>query len=107
MNGVIVSNVITHTFIILVLALWASLAVRHFINRFSKTKNVSATVKDKYIVQGHSKIPNIFKGKLYVVVFSTGDETLSLYVSSFSYSGYKIKEKGTLRYRGNRVIDFK
>ena len=107
MNGAIISNVITQAFIILVLALWVFLTVRYFINRFSKTKNVSATVKDKYIMQCHSKIPNIFKGKLYVVVFSTGDKTLSLYVSSFSYSGYKLKEKGTLRYRGNRVIDFK
>ncbi len=107
MDGITVSNVITHIFVILVFVLWLFLSVRYFTNRFSESKKVNATVKDKYIIQGNSKIPNILKGKLYVVVFAIKDETLSLYVSAFSYSGYKLKARGTLRYRGNRVIDFK
>ena len=28
------------------------------------------------------------------------------YVSAFSYSGYRQNETGTLRYRGDRIIDF-
>ncbi len=107
MNGQAVSNIITYVFIIFTVLLWAILTVRYFKNKFSVTITVKARVIDKYIREGYSKTPNILKGKLYVVVFLVDDKPLSLYVSQFSYSNYKLKEKGTLTYRGNRVIDFK
>ena len=31
---------------------------------------------------------------------------LPFYVSEFSYSGYRLKEKGTLTYRGDRLLKF-
>ena len=30
----------------------------------------------------------------------------SFYVSELSYGGYRVGESGTLKYRGDRIIDF-
>ena len=47
------------------------------------------------------------KSEKYVIVFSVGGKKKSFYVSQFSYNGYRINEKGTLKYKGDKLIDFK
>jgi hypothetical protein len=42
----------------------------------------------------------------YAVTFQIGNKRKSFYVSELSYGGYRKGEKGTLTYRGDRLIDF-
>ena len=42
-----------------------------------------------------------------MIVFSVNGKKKSFYVSQFSYNGYKVNEKGTLKYKGNKLISFK
>jgi len=72
-------------------------------------KQVKARVIDKNIwyttgekAKGYQKKPN------YVIVFSIGNgKKKSFYVSELSYGGYHVGESGTLKYRGDRIIEFK
>ena len=77
------------------------------LNKLAPVKAVKAEVIDKYEPEMVSKYPRTFKNKRYIVVFKTEDKRLSFDVSEFSYGNYKIKEKGTLRYKGNQIISFK
>ena len=43
----------------------------------------------------------------YIVVFETNNKKLSFNVSEVSYGKYKTNEKGTLKYRGSKIISFK
>jgi len=47
------------------------------------------------------------KREKYVIVFSVGGKKKSFYVSEFSYGGYRINEKGVLKYKGDKIVDFK
>ena len=38
--------------------------------------------------------------------FSVGEKKKSFYVSQFSYGGYRVGEKGTLKHKGDRLIGF-
>ncbi len=69
-------------------------------------KTVWAEVVDKYQTNFVSKYPGASKQENYIVVFATQDTKLAFAVSEFSYRHYKIKEKGTLTYKGNKLISF-
>ena len=66
-----------------------------------------AEVFDKYKSNIVSRYPKIFKQESYIIVFKTKDKKLSFNVSAYSYNNYRIKEKGTLKYKGNQIISFK
>lgn len=70
-------------------------------------KTVKAELVDKYIPETISRYPKNFQQANGVVVFKTKDKKLSFYVSSFSYSSYRRGEKGTLKYKGSKLISFK
>ena len=70
-------------------------------------KTVKAEVVDKYIPETISRYPKNFQQANGVVVFKTKDKKLSFYVSSFSYSSYRRGKKGTLKYKGDKLISFK
>ena len=75
-------------------------------SRFGKTVSVSATVVHKQKVEQKSfKTPPYISYK-YAVTFQMGNKRKSFYVSELSYQGYRKGEKGTLTYRGDRLIDF-
>lgn len=76
-------------------------------NRYATVKKVKAEVFDKYKSNTVSRIQGTFKREHYIVVFKTNDNKLSFNVSEFSYDSYKIKDKGILEYKGNRIISFK
>ena len=84
-----------------------SVLVRTIKNRYILIKCVNAVVIDKNIVKTFSKYSGNGKYEKYVVVFSIEGKKKSFYVSQFSYDGYRINEKGTLKYKGDKLIEFK
>ena len=72
--------------------------------KFSPVRTVQAKVVDKNKVDFPSKYGTTPK---YAIVFQTDKgKKLSFYVSEFSYGGYRRGETGTLKYQGDRIIDF-
>ena len=84
-----------------------SLLVKAVKNRCAPIKTVKAVVVDKNKVETFSKYSGNGKSEKYVIVFSANGKKKSFYVSQFSYNGYRINEKGTLKYKGDKLIDFK
>lgn len=98
------SNIII---ISLFLGVWLLAAICYLVKRLAPVKTVSATVADKHKTESFSKYAGNGKHIKYVIVFSAGGKKLSFYVSEFSYGGYRVGEKGTLTYKGNKIIAFK
>ena len=84
-----------------------SLLVKAVKNRCAPIKTVKAVVIDKNKVENLSKYSGTGKSEKYVIVFSVGGKKKSFYVSQFSYNGYRVNEKGTLKYKGDKLIVFK
>lgn len=84
-----------------------SILVRLVKNRYAPVKSVKAVVVDKNKVESFSKYSGTGKSEKYVIVFSANGRKKSFYVSQFSYNGYRINEKGTLKYKGDKLIEFK
>ena len=82
-------------------------AIRLLAKRLAPVRTIAAVVADKHKTEVFSKYTGNGKHIKYAVVFSAGGKKLSFYVSEFSYGGYRVGEKGTLTYKGNRIIDFK
>ncbi|MBE6926483.1 MAG: DUF2500 domain-containing protein [Ruminococcaceae bacterium] len=81
--------------------------IKMAVNRFAPVKTSKAVAVDKTVIQRFSKYAGDGKAREYVIVFSLEGKKKSFSVSQFSYNGYKINEKGTLTYQGNRIISFK
>ena len=77
--------------------------VRYLRGRIGPVKTVRARVVDKQKMEFFSRTGNKTR---CVVVFQIEDKKKSFYVSEFSYGGYRKGEKGTLTYKGDRLIDF-
>lgn len=84
-----------------------SLLAKAVKNRCAPIKTVKAVVIDKNKVEYFSKYSGTGKSEKHVIVFSVNGKKKSFYVSQFSYNGYRINEKGTLKYKGDKLIDFK
>ena len=92
--------------IVLFLGVGALAAIRLFTKRVAPVRTVAAVVADKHKTEVFSKYAGNGKQVKYVVVFSAGGKKLSFYVSEFSYGGYRVGEKGTLTYKGSKLIAF-
>ena len=97
---------ISGIFCILVLLLYIRILVKAIRNRYAPVKTVKAVVVDKHKLESFSKYLGNGKSERYVIVFLAECKKLSFYVSGFSYNGYKLKETGTLKYKGDKIIDF-
>ena len=75
--------------------------------RFGSTKTVRATVVNKQVNEVYSKYSGNGKIKQYYVTFLIGKKRRSFKVSEFSFNGYRKGETGTLKYKGDRLIDFR
>lgn len=76
-------------------------------NRKRPPKKVKATVVDKYKLDQATKIHgSLASPARHVVVFDINGKTRSLFVSEFSYGSYRKGERGVLKYRGRKVVDF-
>lgn len=76
------------------------------LNRFAPVKSVKAEVVHKQINETFSKYSGTGKRQKYIIVFLAEGKKRSFYVSQFSYNGYRVGEKGTLKYKGDRLIGF-
>ena len=83
-----------------------SLLVKAIKNRYAPIKTVKAVIIEKNKVEAFSKYSGTGKSEKYVIVFSVEGKKKSFYVSQFSYNGYRVNEKGTLKYKGDKLIEF-
>ena len=103
-----ISNIVILSLFIGIGALaMVSLFIRTMKNRYEPIKAVKAVVIDKNKIETFSKYSGNGKAEKYVIVFSVNGKKKSFYVSQFSYNGYRINEKGTLKYKGDKLIEFK
>ena len=100
------SDVVNIIFVGLFLLCWFLIIKKIIAGKFAPVKTAKAEVVDKYKEDMVSKMQGTFKRQRYVVIFKTKDKKLSFSVSEFSYGNYRIGEKGTLKYKGNRIISF-
>ena len=100
-------NIINAIVMILFLLCWILIIRKIIINKCATTKTVKAKVVDKYKPDTVFTYHGTFKKEYYIVVFEANNKKLSFNVSEFSYGSYKINEKGTLKYRGSKIISFK
>ena len=99
-------NIFNTIIMIVFLLCWILIIRKIIISRYAPVKTVKAKVVDKYKPDIVSNYPGTFKPKRYVVIFEAKGKRLSFDVSEFSYDNYKINEKGTLQYKGNKIISF-
>ena len=102
----IASIVVLSLFVGISVFAFVSLLVKLIKNRVAPVKTVKAVVLDKQKVEIFSKYSGTGKREKYVIVFSVDGKKKSFYVSQFSYGGYRLNEKGTLKYQGDKLIDF-
>ncbi len=104
-------NLVSIVLTSLTLGLWLWAMVRLIIkaikNKYAPIKSVKAEVVDKNIVETFDKYAGNGKHEKYVIVFSVDGKKKSFYVSRFSYGGYRVNEKGTLKYKGDKLIAFR
>lgn len=80
---------------------------RRLKDRYAPVRTVKAQVVDKYVADSFSKIyGSMARSPQYYVVFAAEKRKYAFQVSQFSYNGYKIKQRGTLKYRGSKLISF-
>ena len=104
-------NIVSIVLASLMMGLWLWAMVRLLIKaiktKYAPIKSVKAEVIDKHIIETFSKYSGNGKHEKYVIVFSVDRKKKTFYVSQFSYGGYKVNEKGTLKYKGDKLIEFK
>ena len=89
-----------------VILLWVAVIVRFLRNSFGRIRTVEAVVVDKHKPEGFSQYAGSGRKNRHVVVFEFEGKRKGFYVSEFSYDGYRLKERGTLTYRGERLLGF-
>lgn len=99
-------NPVAYVYFALFALLGLAVGFRFLKNLFAPVTTVKATVVHKQKVDTFSKYSGTGKHTKYAVTFSVGDKKRSFYVSQLSYGGYRIGETGTLKYKGDRLIDF-
>ena len=97
-----IENIITILLLGLVFMCYRNL----FRKRLAPVRNVRAQLVEKYTYTPASR--SQANPKVYVLVFKTENgKRLSFNVPEFSYGGYKLKKKGTLKYKGDMILEFK
>ncbi|MBE6958351.1 MAG: DUF2500 domain-containing protein [Ruminococcaceae bacterium] len=90
-----------------VVIIWfVGMLVWFFRRQYGPTTTVRATVVNKQVTESFSKHSGTGKSNQYYVTFLIGKKRRSFRVSEFSYGGYHKGETGTLKYKGDRIIDF-
>ncbi|MBE7043899.1 MAG: DUF2500 domain-containing protein [Ruminococcaceae bacterium] len=86
---------------------WLVAVIRTIKNRYAPLKKERAVVVDVYKEQRPSRFPQVWKQELFMVVFEVEKKRLAFPVSDFSARSYKKGQKGTLCYKGNKLIEFR
>ena len=102
-------NIVNFIFVLMGVIIVVGIIIRVIINIFSKEKSIIAKVVDKqsYDKQIYRKSQAPFMRKEYVITFLCGNKKKYFTVSELSYRNYRINQKGTLKYKGNQIVDFK
>ena len=102
-------NIVNFVFVFFGIAIMIGVITRICSNYFSKEKEVKATVinKQSYDKQIYGKSQAPFTKKEYVITFQCGNKKRHFDVYELSYGSYRINQKGILRFKGSRLIDFK
>ena len=77
-----------------------------FQRQYGPTNSIKATLVNKQVTESFSKYSVSGKSYQYYVTFLINGKRRSFKVSKFSYDGYQKGETGTLKYKGDRLIDF-
>jgi len=103
------SNIVNFIFALIGAIIVVGISIKVIINIFSKEKSIKAIVVDKqsYDKQIYRKSQALFTRKEYVITFLCGNKKKYFNVSEFSYGNYQVNQKGILKYKGNRIVDFK
>ena len=106
--GNIFGNIVNLTFALVGAIIVIGIIIRVIINLITKEKSIKATVIDKqsYDKQIYTKSQTPFIRKEYVITFLCGNKKRYFNVSELSFENYKVNQKGTLKYKGNQIIDF-
>ena len=101
-------NIVNLIFALIGAIIVIRIIIRVMMNLFSKEKSIKAIVVDKqsYNKQIYRKSQAPFVGKEYVITFLCGNKKKYFNVSELSYRNYQVNQKGTLKYKGNQIIDF-
>ena len=103
-----IGDSINTIFLFVGIVITVGLLLRIILNKYGNEKEVEAKVINKQYYQSRlaRKAENFRDEDCYVVTFLAGDKKLSFYVSEYSYNGYRINQKGTLKFKGTMLIDF-
>ena len=101
-------NIVNFIFALIDAIIVIGIIVKVIINLFSKEKSIKAIVVDKqsYDKQIYRKSQAPFTRKECVKTFLCGNKKKFFNVSELSFVNYKLNQKGTLTYKGNKIIDF-
>jgi len=102
-------NIVNYVFGVFGILIASCISIRLLYNVFSKEKQERAVVinKQSFDKQVYRTKQAPFTRKEYVITFQCGKKKRHFSVSELSYGTYRMHEKGMLRYKGNRLIDFK
>ena len=99
-------NLIGYIAVAVTITWFIAMLVWFFNRKYGKTKTAKATVVHKQINEVFSKYSGSGKAYRYYVTFQFNGRRKSFSVSELSYNGYRKGETGTLKYKGDRLIDF-
>ncbi len=102
-------NIVSFFFVALGIIIITGVSFRLIFNLLSKEKQEKAVVANKqhFDKQIYRKNGLPFARKEYIVTVECRNKKRHFEVSELSYKNYKVGQKGILRYKGNRLIDFK
>ena len=101
-------NIVNFIFVLAGAIIVVGISINIIKNIFSKEKTIRATVVDKqcYDKQIYRKNQDPFTRKEYIITFLCGDKKKYFNVSELSYKNYRVNQKGMLKYKGTKIIDF-
>ena len=99
-------NLIGYIAVLVTIAWFVGILLRIYNRKYGKTKTAKATVVHKQVNEVFSKYSGTGKTYMYYVTFRFNGKRKSFSVSEISYNGYREGETGTLKYKGDRLIDF-
>lgn len=101
-------GLINYVFVIIELVIIIGIVVKILHNCFSKGKREEAVVVNKQCFDKtiYRKNQAPFVKKSYVITFQCRNKKRHFDVSELSYNNYRINQKGILKYKGSRLIDF-
>ena len=105
------SDIVTGIGILLLCAAYAlffiAIIVQKLIYKYGKAKTVKAEVVSTYRTERNSYKGTGARVECGVVFKTEEGKKLSFRISELSYPHYRKGEKGTLKYKAGRLIDFK